>query len=79
MNGLSISQFFGSEIIITKHITKTVQARCHKKRRINKKWLKRYGYKSVPDDNKMLVVGNRIFMTQRAFDRINKVIKGEQR
>lgn len=28
-------------------IPKTVQARTHKKKRINKKWAKRYGYKTV--------------------------------
>lgn len=27
---------------------KHVQARTHRKKRINKKWLKRYGYKSIP-------------------------------
>ena len=37
----------GVPIIITNAITKTVQARTHKKKRINKKCLKRYGYKQV--------------------------------
>ena len=37
----------GVPIIITNAITKTVQARTHKKKRINKKWLKRYGYKQI--------------------------------
>ena len=31
----------------TVHFIKFVQARRHKKKRINKKWLKRYGYKEV--------------------------------
>ena len=31
---------------------KFVQARKHKKRRINKKWLKRYGYKQITVENK---------------------------
>ena len=31
---------------------KFVQARKHKKRRINKKWLKRYGYKQMIVENK---------------------------
>ena len=37
----------GVPIIITNAITKTVQAKTHKKKRINKKWAKRYGYKCV--------------------------------
>ena len=31
---------------------KFVQARKHKKRRINKKWLKRYGYNQIAVDSK---------------------------
>ena len=31
---------------------KFVQARKHKKRRINKKWLKRYGYKQISVESK---------------------------
>ena len=31
---------------------KLVQARKHKKRRINKKWLKRYGYKQITVESK---------------------------
>lgn len=44
----------GKRIIITDMITKDVQARKHRKKRINKKWLKRYGYKIVPDDKKYM-------------------------
>ena len=36
----------------TIQFVKFVQARKHKKRRINKKWLKRYGYKQVLVDSK---------------------------
>lgn len=39
-------------------IPKTVQARKHKKKRINKKWLKRYGYKTVMVRSKGWRIGN---------------------
>ena len=42
----------GVPIIITNAITKTVQARTHKKKRINKKWAKRYGFKCVTKTTK---------------------------
>lgn len=38
----------GYELISSEHCTERVQARRHKKRRINKKWRKRYGMKCVP-------------------------------
>lgn len=48
-------EFCGLRLIETTAITKTVQRRTHKKRRINKKWAKRYGYKDVVDDNRIVV------------------------
>lgn len=35
---------------LTGKCPRRVQARCHKKKRINKKWAKRYGYKTVYKD-----------------------------
>lgn len=35
-------------LIEVPHMADKVQARKHKKKRINKKWLKRYGMKDVP-------------------------------
>ena len=66
---------FGMEIIITECLTKDIQRRTHKKRRINKKWLKRYGYKSVPDNDKMIVFNNKLFMTKGAYEKVKKGIK----
>lgn len=37
-------------------IPKTVQARKHKKRRINKKWAKKYGYKTVYETKRAKVM-----------------------
>lgn len=47
--GLDIAQFPDSYDI---QYIKVIQVRKHKKKRINKKWLKRYGYKKVIIDSK---------------------------
>ena len=65
----------GMEIFITEGLTKDIQRRTHKKRRINKKWLKRYGYKCVPDNDKMIVFNNKLFMTKGAYEKVKKGIK----
>lgn len=66
---------FGMEIFITEWITKDIQRRKHKKRRINKKWLKRYGYKCVPDNDKIILSDNKLFMTRGAYERVKRGIK----
>lgn len=54
-NGI-IDSFMGFKIIATEACCDYVQARRHKKKRINKKWLKRYGKKYVP--KKEIVITN---------------------
>ena len=53
----------GFKIYETTAITKQVQRRRHRKRRINKKWLKRYGCKTVLDDEKIIRVGDSLYAT----------------
>ena len=65
---------FGMDIIITECITKDIQRRKHKKCRINKKWLKRYGYKCVPDNDKIILSNNKLFMTKGAYKKVKKGI-----
>ena len=65
----------GMEIVIAECLTKDIQRRTHKKRRINKKWLKRYGYKCVPDNDKMIVFNNKLFMTKGTYEKVKKGIK----
>ena len=60
----------GYRLVATEDITKQVQKRTHKKRRINKKWLKKYGYKDVPDDEKVFVFENYIYATLKMVKRI---------
>lgn len=60
-------------------ITKDVQSRKHRKKRINKKWLKRYGHKSAPDDTKVYMTNEAIFMTKRCFERLKKQIENQNK
>ena len=62
----------GYKILITEYITKDVQRRIHKKKRINKKWLKRYGMKIVPDNTKILLVNNTLMMTGKCYEKLRK-------
>ena len=62
----------GYKILITEYITKDVQRRTHKKKRINKKWLKRYGMKIVPDNTKILLVNNTLMMTEKCYEKLRK-------
>jgi hypothetical protein len=73
----SMAYFMGYRFIETTAITKEVQRRTHRKRRINKKWLKRYGYKTVLDDEKIIINGDCIFATPNTVKRAIAAMKGE--
>ena len=62
----------------TNALTKKTQKKTHRKKRINKKWLKRYGMHDVPDDGHVLVCGDRIYMTPRTAKRIKKELGGAE-
>ena len=47
-NDLNYCSFNGYTIIESEHCVDQVRSRRHKQRRIDKKWLKRYGYKYIP-------------------------------
>lgn len=64
--------FYGIPIVIDNCITKHVRYRRHKKRRIDKKWLKKYGYKEVQDDSKMYMFDGKLLMSQKCFDKLKK-------
>lgn len=64
----------GIPIVIENHITKLVRSRRHKKRRIDKKWLKKYGYKEVQDESKMYMFEGKLLMSQKCFDKLKKVL-----
>lgn len=63
----------GMPVIENSWLTDKVQAKTHKKKRINKKWLKRYGYKEVPS-KKILVFNNQFFMHPNMAKRLRQII-----
>lgn len=63
----------GLEVIINNSFGKQVQARTHRCKRINKKWLRRYGYKTISDGT-TYVFDNKIIMHQGTWDKIKKLI-----
>lgn len=65
----------GKRLIIRNEITKEVPCRKHRKKRINKKWSKRYGTRLVPDNQSMYVTQDYIFMTQKCFDKLSPLIE----
>ena len=71
-----ISTFNTMPVIIT---TRRRQARKHKKKRINKKWLKRYGIITieVQEHDKVLVIDGKLYMTESAYWKIRKMIQEE--
>lgn len=64
----------GMPIVITPGCK--TQNRTHKKKRINKKWAKRYGYTyyEVLEDGKVLQVGNVLYMNQRTHEELCKTM-----
>ena len=67
--------FNGFRLIETTAITKQVQRRTHRKRRINKKWAKRYGYKTVLDDGRIIQYGDCILATPNTVQKIIAAMK----
>ena len=60
----------GMKICVSQLCTLQVQSKAHKRnKRINKKWLKRYGTKTVEH---AFVAGNTVYMSQRAYDELQR-------
>ena len=67
------NSIFGYDIIAVPYMADIVQARTHKKKRINKKWRKRYGVREVPW-KKFYVEGNRIYCHPKMIDKLKAEI-----
>lgn len=67
------SSIFGYQVIGTPYMADKVQARTHKKKRINKKWRKRYGFKEIPW-NKFFIEGHRIYCHPKMVEKIKAEI-----
>ena len=64
--------FGGLQIIINPNlIVGYQQARKHKKRRINKKWAKKYGNKPVWDD-KVYIMGDCVVMSPGTYGKLER-------
>ena len=72
-----IEYYNGMRLVETTAITKQVQHRTHRKHRINKKWAKRYGYKTVLDDGRIILFGDCILATPKTIKKIIETIKKE--
>lgn len=69
------NHLIGTPIIIVSPRKK--QNRTHKKKRINKKWAKRYGftlYKSIIGDNDMFMLDNKLYMGYKAYEKLKESI-----
>ena len=69
----SINSIFGYQLIGVPSMCNKVQARRHKKKRINKKWRKRYGMKEVPW-KKFYIEGNRIYCHPKLVEKLRTEI-----
>ena len=60
----------GYKILITEYIMKDIQRRTHKKKRINKKYAKKYGYKHcglpIPD-GKIYEFAGKLYMNRATY------------
>lgn len=70
----------GIKVVATDFMRVWVQARTHKKTRINKKWLKRYGYKQVPDMSAICIadvpgMGKVLFCHPKLYEKIKGALE----
>lgn len=82
MIGILVDYYNGIPIVVTDAITKKIRSRTHRKKRIDKKWLRRYGYKEVTDHSKTILVNGTLYMSQKLYDRLQEELaklKEEQR
>ncbi|MBQ7863807.1 MAG: hypothetical protein IJ353_04980 [Lachnospiraceae bacterium] len=72
MIGILVDYYNGIPIVVTDAITKKIRSRTHRKKRIDKKWLRRYGYKEVTDHSKTILVNGTLYMSQKMYDRLQE-------
>ena len=78
MSGIDSLMLNRMPIIITPGSKK--QNRTHRKKRINKKWAKRYGYTyyDVLEDDKVVMIGGVMYMNQKTHDVLHKMLGKER-
>lgn len=68
----------GLPVVISRDIK--IQNRKHKKRRINKKWAKRYGYyiqKSIVEDGQVITTPSHIIMNERTYEQFKLALEAQ--
>lgn len=73
---ISAEYLNGYRLIASDAVKKRIQRRTHRKKRVNKKWLKKYGYMYVPDDEHIYIMGDCIVGTPKTIEKIIKQYKG---
>lgn len=73
---LTVTELLGTPILIISRHDDGEQRRKHKKRRINKKWLKRYGVYHVPiKPNSVIYFQGRLMMTYPTYLKLKNELK----
>lgn len=63
----------GIPIILT---TKSIQRKKHRKKRINKKWAKKYGFIEIDvQADEIIFSEDKLFVTKRGFEKLKGVIR----
>ena len=78
VDNYNISALYGMELYPSIYLLdrKTVQARKHRQKRINKKWCKRYGYKTIETPSKKIfIMGNKIIAQPKIIELIKREMK----
>ena len=67
-----INHFSGTSIIIVP--TRKIQNRTHKKKRINKKWIKRYGFTIYErlKNGEIYMIDGKLYMNQHTYEILKK-------
>jgi hypothetical protein len=71
-------QYFCGMEVIKVPLYRQIQARKHKKKRINKKWLKRYGMKIVqtrPKLDKCFIAMGKVMIPEELWDEFQKGLR----
>lgn len=68
---------FGYQLIAVPCMCDKVQARKHKKKRINKKWRKRYGMKEIPWSKFYITNDHKIYGHPKMIERVTEQLKLE--
>lgn len=68
-----LSGLAGFNLISSVHMTDHIRKRVHRKRRIDKKWLKRYGYREVPKKD-LIRAGNTLYGHPLTIQRVKHLL-----